>query len=67
MSKTKDYLMRVYGDDFDIGWDCDIQCDEDPALAAYEAKLEAGICDPLPVTDYVAPKYQPDPTDDIPW
>ena len=56
-----------HGDDFDIGWDCDIQCDEDPALAAYEAMLEAGICDNSVVTDTTQPKYIPDPTDDIPW
>lgn len=67
MSKTKDWLMQVYGDDFDIGWDCDIQCDEDPALALYEAMLEAGICDNSVVNDNTQPKYIPDPTDDIPW
>lgn len=55
--------MDNYWDSFD----CEIQCDEDPALALYEAKLEAGICDTLPVTDYVAPKYQPDPNDDLPY
>ena len=70
MSKTKDHLTQLHGDDFDDYWDsfdCEIQCDEDPALAAYEAMLEAGICDNSDATDTTQPKYIPDPTDDIPW
>jgi len=64
MSRTKDYLMtrEIYWDDFD----CDIQCDEDAALAAYEAMLEAGIIDLSVPVAASTPMYQPDPNDDIP-
>lgn len=58
--------MCFENDTYWDSFDCEIQCDEDPALAAYEAMLDAGLIDLSIPADGGPSPYQPDPDDDVP-
>lgn len=58
--------MSFIDDTYYDSFDCEVCLEEDPALAAYEAMLEAGLIDLSVPVEASKPLYQPDPNDDIP-